>query len=459
MNFLSRLVGPDSLLAGVRNVLAVRSNPLDFLSSLAQQGDIVYRRLGPYPAYLLNTPELVRELLVNHARTSTKGPLVQRSKQLFGQGLLTGEGEHHLRQRRLMQPLFQRQRLTRYAPCMVECAELCAARWKNGQVLELHAEMMRLTLAVVGKALFGDDFERDADRISEAVHKVLAAANVRAEALTLVLERLRLPVPARRHLLQARELLENVIRRRAAARRHSASGQEDLLSLLLCAHDPEGDGTAMDEAQLVDECVTLLLAGHETTASALTFALYMLSQNPQVEAKLHAELEQVLAGRAASADDLPGLAYTQQVFAETLRLYPPAWMMSRFLTAPTHLGGRNFASGTLLIASQYTMHRDARFFPEPLLFKPERFTPEAKAARPKYAYFPFGAGPRQCIGEGFAWMEGTLILATLAQQFTLRLAPGHRVEPEALLTLRPRYGMQMVVHRRPRAGGRKTARL
>ena len=349
-----------------------------------------------------------------------------------------------------MQPLFQRQRLTRYAAWMVEYAERCGAIWSDGQVIDLHDEMMRLTLAVVGKALFGDDFERDAGRISAAIRQVLAAANVRTEALSVVLERLRLPVPARRQLLHAREILEGVIRRLAAERRHSAVEREDLLSMLLGAHDTEGDGNAMDETQLVDECVTLLLAGHETTASALTFAFYVLSQHPRVEAQLHADLAQVLAGRPPSAEDLPRLCFAEQVFAETLRMYPPAWMMSRFLTTTTHIGGRDFASGTLLVASPYTMHRDERYFPEPLLFRPERFASEAKAARPRFAYFPFGAGPRQCIGEGFAWMEGTLILATLAQQFTLRLAPGHRVEPEALLTLRPKYGMRMVVHRRSR---------
>jgi cytochrome P450 len=231
-----------------------------------------------------------------------------------------------------------------------------------------------------------------------------------------------------------------------AERRQRTGEKDDLLAMLVCAHDTDGDGSAMNETQLVDECVTLLLAGHETTASALTFAFYLLSKNPLAEAQLHAELAQVLGGRPPSAEDLPRLVYTEQVFAETLRLYPSAWMMGRFLTAPARIGGRDYAAGSLLVTSQYTMQRDARFFPEPLRFAPERFSPQARATRPKAAFFPFGAGPRQCIGEGFAWMEGTLLLATLAQQLTFRLVPGQRVEPEALLTLRPKYGMRMEVH-------------
>lgn len=448
MDFLSSLIGPESLLTGLRNVLAIRSDPLSFLSTLAHEGEIAYRRIGPYQAYLLNEPDHVRELLVNHARSWKKGPLLQRSKHLLGEGLLTSEGEHHLRQRRLMQPLFYRQRLTRYAGLMVTCAEHCRNRWRDGAVLDVQEEMMRLTLAVVGKALFGEDFERDAVMISEAMRNLLAAANVREEVLTLVLERLRLPDPAQRRLLYARQILAGVIQRLMAERQQKGGEGEDLLSLLMTAHDTEGDGSTMSTTQLIDECITLLLAGHETTASALTFTFYLLAQHPHVEAKLHAELSETLAGRLPDAEDIPQLSYTTQVFSEALRLYPPGWMMGRLLTTPVRIAGRDFATRELLIVSPYTMHRDSRFFPEPLLFQPERFTPEAKAARPKFAFFPFGAGPRQCIGEGFAWMEGTLLLATLAQSFTLRLVPGPQVEPEALLTLRPKNGISMRVLRR-----------
>ena len=440
--------GPDSFVAGLRNILMLRRDPLGFLRTLAGEGDIAYRRMGSYRTYLLNEPDDVRELLVNHAKSSEKGPLLQRARHLLGKGLLTSHGEHHLRQRRLIQPLFQKQRLLGYAPAMVACTQRCHQRWGDGRTVDVHEEMLHLTLAVVGTALFGDDFERDIDKISQAMEHVAAALNMKEEAATLLLEKLGLPVPAQKRLHKAREILDQVIRQLTAKRQRQDGERKDLLSLLLNALDAEGEGGTMSLAQLLDECITLLLAGHETTASALTFTFYLLSQHPQAEGKLHAELSEVLGDRPPTAEDLPRLVYTEQVFAEALRLYPPAWMLGRFLTAPLRIGGRDFAAGTLLAVSPYTMQRDPRFFPEPLKFHPERFTPEAKAARPKFTYFPFGAGPRQCIGEGFAWMEGCLVLATIAQQYFLRLAPGQTVEPAALLTLRPKNGMRMVVHRR-----------
>lgn len=429
-------------------MLALRTDPLTFLQAAAAERGIAYRRIGSYRAYLLNEPEDVRELLVNHSRSSIKGPLLRRSKQLLGEGLLTGEGEHHLRQRRLIQPFFSRQRLLRYAPWMVGCTERSLCRWQDGQTLDIHSEMMRLALAVVGNALFGDDFERDLGEINQALLHLGAALNMRQEVLTLFLERLGMPAPAHARLSQARQIMDAVIARLRRERQAAPGERSDLLSHLLTVRDTEGDGGAMGWEALLDECITLLLAGHETTASALTFALYLVSQHPRVEARLQAELAQVLGGRLPTADDLPRLPYTEQVFAEAIRIYPPAWLMGRFLTAPITLGGRKFSAGELLMVSPYTMQRDARFFPEPLSFRPERFTPEAKAGRPRFAYFPFGAGPRQCIGEGFAWMEGTLVLATVMQRFALRLSEGAAPAIEALLTLRPKHGMPMRIHRR-----------
>ncbi len=448
MNPLAELFGPQSQLTGLRNMLALRTDPLAFLTDAAAERGIAARRIGSYRAYLLNEPDDVRELLVSHNRSGIKGPLLQRSKEILGQGLLTSDGEHHLRQRRLMQPFFHRQRLLRYAPWMVSSTERCLARWGDGQTLDMHSEMMRVALSVVGSALFGDDFERDLAEIDRAIVHIGAALNMQQEVLTVVLERIGLPAPAHARLRQARQILGGVIARLRRKRQDSAAGRDDLVSHLLTVKDTEGDGGGMAWESLLDECITLLLAGHETTASALTFALYLVSQHPRVEARLQAELAQVLGGRPPCAEDLPRLPYTEQVIAEAIRLYPPAWMMGRFLTAPIALGGREFSKGELLMVSPYTMQRDPRFFPDPLAFRPERFTAEARASRPRFAYFPFGAGPRQCIGEGFAWMEGTLVLAMVAQRFALRLAPGATPAAEALVTLRPKGGMPMRVHRR-----------
>lgn len=448
MSLVEQLLGPGSQLAGLRNMLALRTDPLRFLLGAAAEGGIAYRRIGSYRAYLLNEPDDVRELLVNHTRSSVKGPLLRRSKALLGEGLLTGDGEHHLRQRRLIQPFFHRQRLAQYAPSMVGCTERRLAGWQDGQTLDIHHEMMRLALSVVGTALFGDSFERDLHEIDHALEHIGAALNMRQEVLTLILERLGLPAPAHANLREARQTLSAVIARLRRDRQDAVAERDDLVSHLLTVKDTEGDGGSMAWESLLDECITLLLAGHETTASALTFALYLVSQHPRVEARLHAELAQVLDGRAPRPADLPRLQYTEQIFAEAIRLYPPGWMMGRFLTAPIALGGREFSPGELLMVSPYTMQRDARFFPDPLAFRPERHTAEARASRPRFAYFPFGAGPRQCIGEGFAWMEGTLVLAMVAQRFALRLVPGASADVEALVTLRPKHGMPMRVHRR-----------
>ena len=457
MTFISRLLGPNSLPGGMRNFVKMRRDPLAFIDSLAQQGDIVYFRMGPYQTYLLNEPEAVRELLITHARKWVKGPLLQRAKPLLGNGLLTSEGELHTRQRRLVQPIFRRQRMMGYSEIMVDCALQYRHRWHDRQSVNMHDEIMRLTLAIVGKTLFGDDFERDTIGIADAVSNLLHTANVSEAPLGILLARLGIPNPAQQSLDRARSSLRGVIRRLLRERHASNVVRDDLLSLLMAAQDTEGDGGKMSEEQIFDECATLLIAGHETTANALTWTFYLLSQNPREELRMHAELDSVLAGRRPTFEDVPRLPYTEQVLAEAIRMYPPAWLMGRFLTEPVRIGKHDFARDDLLFVSPYTMQHDPRFYPNPHLFHPERFRPEAKASRPKFSYFPFGAGPRQCIGESFAWMEGTLVLATLAQRFTMRLSPGQRVEPEALLTLRPKHGMQMVLHDRKEAAPTQTA--
>jgi cytochrome P450 len=258
----------------------------------------------------------------------------------------------------------------------------------------------------------------------------------------------RLPLPAMKRFRQARARLDETIYRIIAARRASREDRGDLLSMLMAARDEEGDGTGMTDEQLRDEAMTIFLAGHETTANALTWTWYLLSQHPEIEKRLHAELDAVLSGRLPTAEDYARLRYTEMVLAEALRLYPPAWIIGRRALTDYRINGYHVPARAILLMSPYVMHHNAAYFPEPFQFDPERWTPAARETRPKFSYFPFGGGPRLCIGEHFAWMEGVLVLATLAQQWRLRLVPGHPIELQPLVTLRPKYGMKMILERR-----------
>jgi cytochrome P450 len=302
--------------------------------------------------------------------------------------------------------------------------------------------MMRLTLAVVGKTLFDADVESDADEVGAALAEVMSLFGYLMLPFSELLEKL--PLPPRRRFERARARLDAVIYRIVEERRREGRDRGDLLSTLLHAVDEEGDRTGMTDEQLRDELMTIFLAGHETTANALAWTWYLLSQNPEVEARLHAELDEVLNGRLPTAEDFPRLRYAEMVVAESMRLYPPAWAVGRLALEDHEVGGYLIPRGSLVLVSQYVMHRDPRFWPEPERFDPGRWTPEAKAARPQFSYFPFGGGPRRCVGEGFAWMEAVLILATLARRWRLRLAPGAAVRTEPRITLRPgKGGMRM----------------
>jgi cytochrome P450 len=330
---------------------------------------------------------------------------------------------------------------------MVDYAERVGARWQEGQTLDVSSEMMRLTLAVVGKTLFDADVESDADEVGEALTEVMELFDYLMLPFSELLEKL--PLPPQRRFLRARARLDAIVYRIIEERRRSGGDRGDLLSMLLLAVDEEGDRTGMTNEQLRDEAMTLFLAGHETTANALTWTWHMLARNPEAERRLHEELDTVLeGGRAPSVEDFPSLRYTEMVVAETMRLYPPAWAIGRLAIEDHEVGGYHIPRGSLVLVCQYVMHRDPRFFPEPEAFDPERWTTEAKAARPQFSYFPFGGGPRRCIGEGFAWMETVLMLATLARRWRLRPTPGSNVEAHPRITLRPKGGVPMVVERR-----------
>jgi cytochrome P450 len=424
-----------------------RHDPPGFLTKLAREhGDVVHFKLGPQDMYLLNHPDYIRDVLVTHNRNFVKSRGLQMAKRFLGESLLTSEGEFHRRQRRLAQPAFHRQRINTYADAMIDHALRTRERWQAGQTLDIWQEMMRLTLSIVGKTLFDADVEAEATEIGKALTDVMQLFERITNPFSVLLDKL--PLPANIRWIKAKARLDETIYRIINERRASGRDQGDLLSMLLLAQDEEGDGSSMTDQQLRDEAMTLFVAGHETTANALTWTWYLLSQNPEAESKLHAEIDEVLCGRRPEARDFMDLRYTEMVFAESMRLYPPAWTMGRRVLSDYAVDRYIIPSDSIILMSPWVMHHDSRFYPEPYKFDPERWRPEAREARPKFSYFPFGGGPRVCIGEQFAWMEGVLLIATIAQQWKMRLAPEQLVEPKAMVTLRPRHGMRMLIEAR-----------
>jgi cytochrome P450 len=424
-----------------------------FERTARRYGDVALLRLGGNRVYLLNHPDFVRDVLVQEHRRFHKGRGLELARLLLGEGLLTSEEEFHRRQRRLAQPAFHHQRIAAYAAAMVRQAEQVSQRWDAlaGRtdaplVVDLHEEMMRLTLAIVAETLFGANLQGEAPEIGRAIGTSMELfRNFLSLPFAPLLQRL--PLPSTRRFLKARARLDATIFRLIAERRAAGEDRGDLLSMLLLAQDEEGTG-GMTDQQLRDEAMTLFLAGHETTANALTWTWYFLSRHPEIEARLHAELDAVLGTRIAAAADVPRLTYTSAVLAESMRLHPPAWVIGRRAVADYEVAGYRIPPGSYVLVSQWVMHRDPRFWPDPERFDPERWTEAARATRPRFAYFPFGAGPRICIGEQFAWTEGVLVLAVLARRWRGRLDPGHRIALQPSITLRPAGGMRMVLERR-----------
>jgi cytochrome P450 len=430
-------------------IFALRRDPLGWLERIsAQYGDLAQLRVGPYRLVFVNHPDLIHEVLVTKDASFVKGRALDQARDVFGQGLLTSEGDFHKRQRRLIQPAFHRRRIEAYADSMASDAAAAAARWQDGETFDAAREMMRLTLRIVVRSLFSVDVEDESAReVGRALDALVAAFTLAPFPGARFLQRL--PIPSYRRAREARETLDALVYRMIAERRRGShsEGGEDLLSLLLAARDEEGGG-GMDDRQVRDEVLTLFLAGHETTANALAWSWYLLAAHPEAEARFHAEVDSVLGDRLPGAADLPSLPYTRKVLAESMRLYPPAWAVSRKAVEPVAIGGYPFPAGTGVLAAQWIAHRDPRFFEDPLSFRPERWTEDFEACLPKLAYFPFGGGPRTCIGMGFAWMEGVLLLATLGRRWSMRLVPGHPVEPSARITLRPKHGVRVTLRRR-----------
>ena len=427
-------------------LFAFRRDPIAYLrKAAADHGDVVRLPLTRQPLFLINHPDYIKDIFVTSQKQFKKGRGLERAKKLLGDGLLTSEDPYHLRQRRLIQPAFHRQRIAAYGEQMTRYADKTSAGWGNGETRDMAEEMLHLALAIVGKTLFNAEVEGEAGEIGDALTEVFALFHTLMLPMADLLEKL--PIPSVRRFARARARLDVTIYRLIEEHRASGEDRGDLLSMLLMARD-EDDGGSMTDLQVRDEALTIFLAGHETTANALAWTWYLLSQHPDSEAKFHAELDTVLAGRTPTLDDLPNLLFTRKLLAEALRMYSPAWVVGRRVLSDYTLEDYRLKRGDIVLMSQAVMHYDPRFWTNPEQFDPERWTAEAEAARPKFAYFPFGGGPRVCIGEQFAWMEEMLLLAALGQQWRMRLAPGQVIATQPIITLRPKFGMKMVLERR-----------
>jgi cytochrome P450 len=431
------------------SLLDIRRDPIGaFLRAALRYGDVAYFKVGPRQGYLITNPDDVRHVLQDNARNYHKSPLYQKLRMHLGNGLLTSEDEFWLRQRRIAQPAFHRQRVAGLANVMASAARDTAAQWQRlaaaGRSVDVDDEMMRLTRTVVVRALLGSDLGPYTERIDGAwtIINEYIGENLWSIGLTGWL-----PSARRRRFEAARAVLREAVDYVITRRRQNPADTPDLLSMLLAARDDD-TGEGMTDEQLRVEVTTFLLAGQETTSLALTWIWYLLSQHPPAQRRLDEELDAVLCGRPPDYADLANLPYTRMVIDEAMRLYPPAWGFSRQALGDDQLGGYQLPRGWMAFVVPYVLHRLPSLWEEPDAFDPDRFSPERSANRPKFAYVPFGAGPRQCIGNQFALIEAQLIVATLAQRYRLRLVPGHPVEPWPLITLRPRFGMPMFIESR-----------
>src|SRR5579859_2048294 len=421
-----------------------RRDPLAFFTKVAREyGDVSEVALFDFRTLFINHPDDIEDMLVNKARKFEKGRVMKANMRLFGEGLLTSEGDFWLRQRRLAQPAFHRARIAAYGATMVDHAERGMRAWKSGETRDIHEDMMEITLQIVGKTLFNTDLARDTKEVGETMEVLLKLA---ADFGKSILIPLWVPTPRNLRARMGIRRLEKIIYRIIAQKRAENRDTGDLLSMLLAVQDE--DGSRMTDKQLRDETITLFLAGHETTANALSWTIWLLAQNPEAENKFHEELHSVLAGRAPNVEDISRLIYTANILTESMRLYPPAWGMARLVKEPVEVAGYKLVPGNGVACAQWVVHRDPRWFDEPERFLPERWEGDLAKRIPRFAYFPFGGGPRQCIGNSFALMEATLILATIAQKFRFRLVEEHVVKPLASITLRPAHGIRATLEAR-----------
>jgi cytochrome P450 len=437
--------GPKGTLLG-GNLPELRRDWLGVLTRYARTyGDFVPLRFGPRRAFLLNHPDLVEEVQVTKQRNFVKSQVLRNGRRLLGNGLLVSEGDFWRRQRRLMQPAFHRQQVAGYGQVMVERTLSQLERWPEGEVLDVHEAMMSLTLEIVARTLFGVDIGPATAEAQAAIEVLLKRFRERIDSWQFMLPDT-LPIPGNLAFLRSAKRLDAIIFEIIEQRRASGRDHGDLLSTLLAAQDE--DGSQMTDRQLRDEVMTLFLAGHETTAIALSWTFYLLACHPEQEASLAAELAAVLGDRSPTSADLPSLPYLERVVSESLRLYPPAWSQGREALEACEIGGYPVPRGGTLLFSQWVIQRDPRWFDQPESFQPERWADGLARRLPRFAYFPFGGGPRLCIGQPFALMEAALILATVLQRYRLDLASSEPIVPWPSITMRPKQGLPMRPTRR-----------
>ena len=419
---------------------------LTFITRAREYGDVVRMRFFYVTAFFLYNPNDIEYVLSTNAKSFIKSMSLRSNffHRLLGNGLLTSEGDFWRRQRRLAQPAFHRQRIGAYGEVMVDYTTRLTSSWRDGEVRDIHREMMRLTLEIVVKTLFNADVSGDADKVARVLGKIVQPFASQA-TLKWILDN-RLPTPTHRRFNQAAREIDEIVYRIIAERRSSGSDEGDLLSMLLAAHDE--DGSQMNDRQLRDEVMTIFLAGHETTALTLSWAWYLLAKNPEVERKFHEELDEVLGARVPGVDDLALLKYTEMIAKESMRLYPPAYGLGRQALEDCEIGGFLVPRKSQVFMFPWAMHRDPRFFEEPLSFRPERWTEGFTNSLPKYAYFPFGGGPRACIGNYFAMMEVVLVLATMGQRFRFSLSADESIDLLPAMSLRPKGNINVTIHSR-----------
>ncbi len=415
-----------------------------------EYGDVVWMRFLYVPALFLYHPDDIEYVLATNPKNFIKSMSLRSNffQRLVGNGLLTSQGEEWKRARRLSSPAFHRERVASYATVMVDYTNRLTSKWQEGETRDIHVDMMRLTLEIVVQCLFSADVSHDVDHVG-ATLKELVKPFASQATLGWILNN-RLPTPAHFRFHALAKKIDDVVYRIIAERRASGRNEGDLLSMLLAARDE--DGSQMNDRQLRDEVMTLFLAGHETTALTLAWSWYLLGTHPESEKRFHAELDEALGGRAPTATDLPRLKFTEQIAKESMRLYPPAYGLGREAIDDCEIGGYRVTAGTQVFMFQWATQRDPRFYDEPEAFRPERWTDEFIERLPKYAYFPFGGGPRACIGASFAMMEIILCLATIGQKFRLELVPDHPVSIYPAMSLRPRDGIKVQVRNRKQAG-------
>jgi cytochrome P450 len=447
-------------------------DPINTLSTIARKyGDISYFKLGSERVYLINNPDYIEKVLIYDQHNFKKGKRLQTAKAILGEGLVTSEGEFHDHQRRLIQPIFHPKQIMIYSNIMTEYAVRMCNRWKGGTIVDISEEMMRLTLGIICKSVLNYDVESEAQEVGKALTTVRNYSKRLQSPIGHVLNKIPI-LPAPKRAREARKKLDSLVYGLITDRRqHEESDNNrrynDLLSRLMQAQESNtadhvshngvsststsptsGFDGKMSDKQVRDEVMTIFIAGHETTSNALTWTFYLLSQYPNVERKLHDEIELVLENRIPAADDIPKLRYTEMVLRESMRLYPPVWTMGRHVENDYSVGEYTIPAGSSILMSQYVMHHDPKYYEKLEEFNPDRWTDDFKTHLPRFSYFPFGGGMRGCIGEPFAWMEGVLIIATVAQEWSMRLVPSQRIKLDPAITLRSKYGMKMKLSQR-----------